>query len=137
MTNPTDRRARHNVLLLHVHVVLVTKYRQPVLTDAMLAFCEHAMRDVCANLDAELVEFNGEVDHVYLLVADPLTLAISTLVHGLNGRTAYTIPREFTGACVRARKRGHLWSPCYFAVSCAGAPLSIIKQYIDSQARRL
>ncbi|WP_337360652.1 MULTISPECIES: transposase [Mycolicibacterium] len=47
------------------------------------------------------------------------------------------VRREFTGACVRARMRGHLWSPSYFAVSCGGAPLSIIKQYIDGQARPL
>ncbi|MFA5605880.1 MAG: transposase [Leucobacter sp.] len=62
---------------------------------------------------------------------------ITTLVQRLKGRTAYAVRREFTGACVRARMRGHLWSPSYFAVSCGGAPLSIIKQYIDGQARPL
>jgi putative transposase len=79
----------------------------------------------------ELVEFNGEEDHVHLLVAYPPTLAISTLVQRLKRRTAYQLRREFTGACVRARMRGHLCSPSYFAVSCGGAPQSIIKQYID------
>jgi putative transposase len=64
-------------------------------------------------------------------------VADSTLVQRLNGRTAYAVRREITGACVRARMRGHLWSPSYFAVSCRGAPWSIIKQYIDSQARPL
>ena len=44
---------------------------------------------------------------------------------------------EHTGMRVRARMHGHLWSPSYFAVSCRGAPLSIIKQYIDGQARPL
>jgi putative transposase len=81
--------------------------------------------------------FKGEADHVHLLVHYPPTLAISTLVHRLKGRTAYPVRREFTCACVRARMRGHLWSPSYFAVSCGGAPLSIIKQYIDGQARPL
>lgn len=95
------------------------------------------MRTVCAELDVELVEFNGEADHVHLLVAYPPTLAISVLIQRLKGRTAYAIRREFTGACVRARMRRHLWSPSYFAISCGGAPLSIIKQYIDGQARPL
>ena len=117
--------------------MFVTKYRRPVFTDEMLTFCEHTMRAVCAELDVELVEFNGEVDHVHLLVAYPPTLALSTLVHRLKGRTAYAVRREFTGRCVRAHMRGHLWSPSYFAVSCGGAPLSIIKQYIDGQARPL
>jgi putative transposase len=125
------------VSLLHAHLVFVTKYRRAVFTDATLTFTEHAMRSVCADLKAELVEFNGESDHVHLLVAYPPTLAISVLAQRLKGRTAYAVRREFTGACVRARMRGHLWSPSYFAVSCGGAPLSIIKQYIDGQARLL
>ena len=123
--------------LLHTHLVFVTKYRRAVFTDAMLTFTEHAMRSVCADLKAELAEFNGEADHVHLLVAYPPTPAISVLAQRLKDRTAYAVRREFTDACVRARMRGHLWSPSYLAVSCGGAPLSIIKQYIDGQARPL
>lgn len=137
MTTPTYRRARHSVSLLHAHLVFVTKYRRKVFTDAMLTYCETIMGGVCADLGAELVEFNGEADHVHLLVSYPPTLAVSTLVQRLKGRTAYVVRREFTGACVRAHMCGHLWSPSYFAVSCGGAPLSIIKQYIDGQARPL
>ena len=92
---------------------------------------------MCGELDAEPVESNGEADHVHLLVAYPPTVAISTLTQRLKGRTAYAVRREFTGARVRARMRGPLWSLSYFAVSCAGEPLSVIKQYIDSQARPL
>jgi putative transposase len=125
------------VSLLHAHLVFLTKYRRPVFTDPMLTFCEHTPRTVCADLDVELVEFNGEADHVHLLVAYPPTLAISVLVQRLKGRTAHAARREYTGACVRARMRGHLWSPSSFAVSRGGAPLSIIKQYIDGQARPL
>lgn len=137
MTTQSYRRARHSVSLLHAHLVFVTKYRRKVFTDDMPTFTQHTMRGVCDELGADLVEFNGEADHVHLLVAYPPALAISTLVQRPKGRTAYAVRREFTGACVRARMRGHLWSPSYFAVSCGGAPLSIIKQYIDGQARPL
>ena len=123
--------------LLHAHLVFVTKYRRRVFTDAMLTYCENTLRAVCTDLGAELVEFNGEADPVHLLVSYPPTLAISVFAQRLKGRTAYQARREFTGACVRADMRGHLWSPSYFAVSCGGAPLSIIKQYIDGQARPL
>lgn len=84
-----------------------------------------------------MIEVNGQTGHVHLLLAYPPTLAIATLVQRLKGPTSYTVRREFTGRCVRARMRGHLWSPSYLAVSCGGAPLSIIKQYIDGQARPL
>lgn len=135
MTTQSYRRVRHSVSLLHAHLVFVTKYRRAVFTDDMLTFTERTLRGVCDELGADLVEFNGEADHVHLLVAYPPALAISTLVQRLKGRTAYAARLEFTGACVRARMRGHLWSPSYFAVSCGGAPLSIIKQYIDGQTR--
>lgn len=116
-------------------MVFVTNYQRRVFTDAMLTYCESTMRGVCTDRNADLVEFNGETDHVHLLVACPPTLAISVLAQRLKGRTAYEVRREFTGACVHARTRGHLWSPSYFAVSCRSAPLSIIKQYIDGHAR--
>ena len=74
---------------------------------------------------------------MHLLVAYPPTLAISALIQRLKGRTAYAVRREYSGICVRARIRGHLWSPSYFAVCRGGAPLSTIKQYIDGQARPL
>ena len=92
---------------------------------------------MCAGLNAGLVGSNGESDHVHLLVAYPPAPAISVLAQRLKGRTAHAVRREYTSVCVRARMRGHLRSPSGFAVSCGGAPLSIIKQYIDGQARPL
>jgi putative transposase len=99
----------------------------------MLTFCEHTMHAVCAELEVELAEYNGEGDHVHLWVAYPPTLAVSTLVRRLTGGTSHSGRREFTDRCARAHKRGHLWSPSYFAVTCAGAPLPIIKQHIDAK----
>ena len=93
------------------------------------------MRATCSEFGAELVAFNGET-RVHLLVQYPPSLAISTLVQRLNGRTAYALRREFTGACVRARMRGHLCAPSYFAVPCRGAPLSIINQHIHPDRRK-
>ena len=136
MTTQTCRHARHSVSLLHAHLVFVTKYRRALFTDAMLTFCEHTMRTVFAELDVELVEFNGETHHVHPLAAYPPTLSISALVQRLKGRTAFAVHQEYSGVSVRARRRGHLWSPSYFAVSC-GAPLPIINQYMHGQARPL
>jgi putative transposase len=104
----------------------------------MLDFCQHTMLDVCTDLGAELVEFNGESEHVHLLlVAYPPTLAVCTLVRRLKGRSSYAVRREYTGTCARARMNSHLWSPSYFAASAGGAPLSVIKRYIENQKRPL
>ncbi|OHV04205.1 IS200/IS605 family transposase [Mycobacterium talmoniae] len=133
----TYRRARHSVSLLHTHLVSVTNYQRKVFNDAMLSYAEHITGSVCAELDIDLNEFNGEADHVHLPVAYPPTAAVSALAQHPKSRAAHAVRRESTGARVRARIRDHLWSPSHFAVSCRGAPLSINKQYIDGQTRPL
>ena len=130
------RRTGHSVSLLYAHLVFVTKYRRKVFNDAMLIDYETVLRETCTALSADLVEFNGEADHVHLLVSYPPTLAISTLVRRLKGASARRMRQDYTSRCNRARMHGHFWTPSYFAVSAGGAPLSI-KQYIENQARPL
>jgi putative transposase len=121
---------------MHVHLVFVTKYRRGVLDDEMLRVCEDTMRKVCEDFEAELREFNGEDDHVHLLVHYPPKVAVSRLVNSLKGVSARILRRDFTGRANRAIMHGHFWSPSYFAASCGGAPLSIIQQYIEQQRRQ-
>ena len=93
------------------------------------------MRDVCADFGADLPEFNGEPDHVHLLVHYPPSVAISRLVNGLKGVSARRLRQEFTGKINRAIMHGHFWSPSYFAGSCGGASLAVVKEYIENQQR--
>ena len=109
------RHGRHCVFHLHVHLVFVTKYRYGVFTREILDDLKEIFSSVCSDFEAELVEFDGEEDHVHLLVVYPPKVAISSLVNSLKG------------------VGGSLWSPSYFAGSCGGAPLSVLKQYIESQ----
>ncbi|MEV4017925.1 IS200/IS605 family transposase [Nonomuraea angiospora] len=129
------RRGRHVVSAMHVHLVFVTKYRRNVFDDAMLRRCEDIMIEVCDSFEAELREFNGEHDHVHLLIHYPPKVAISKLVNSLKGVSSHYLRKEFTGRVNRAIMHGHFWPPSYFAASCGGAPLSIIKAYIEQQRR--
>ncbi|MFJ9197059.1 IS200/IS605 family transposase [Streptomyces flaveolus] len=131
------RRGGHVVSAMHVHLVFVTKYRRGVFDDEMLACCEEIMRKVCEDFEAELKEFNGERDHVHLLVHYPPKVAVSKLVNSLKGVSACRIRQEFTGRINRAIMQGHLWSPSYFSASCGGAPLAIVRQHIEQQQRPL
>ena len=133
--DPDIRRGRSVVYSLHVHLVFVTKYRRDVLDGEMLTACEQVMRGLCTEMGAELREFNGETDHVHLLVRYPPRLPVSTLVNRLKGVSAHYLRKEFTGRVSQHLMHGHLWSPSYFAASCGGAPLEIIKQYIEQQKR--
>ena len=129
------RRGRSVVSTLHAHLVFVTKYRRGVLTDELLARCEEIMREVCADFEARLVRFNGEDDHVHLLVEYPPKVAVAKLVNSLKGVSARRLRFEFTGWVNRHSMHGHFWSPSYLACSCGGAPLTVIGQYIEQQRR--
>ncbi len=131
------RRGRHVVSAMHVHLVFVTKYRRGVFNEEMLTVCEDAMRKVCEDFEAELKEFNGETDHVHVLIHYPPKVAVSTLVNSLKGVSSRILRRDFTGHVNRAITHGHFWSPSYFAASCGGAPLTVVKQYIEQQRRPL
>jgi putative transposase len=129
------RRGRYVVSAMHVHLVFVTKYRRGVFTDDMLTRCGEIMRDVCRSFEAELTEFDGETDHVHLLVHYPPKVSVSGLVNSLKGVSSRYLRAEYTGTASQAITHGHLWSPSYLAASCGGAPSGIIREYIQNQQR--
>lgn len=127
------RHGRHCVFQLHAHLVFVTKYRRGVFTREILNDLQEIFAKVCKDFEAELVEFDGEDDHVHLLVNYPPKVAISSLVNSLKGVSSRLI-RKRDYPEIRKKLWGEaLWSPSYFAASCGGAPISILKQYIESQ----
>jgi putative transposase len=133
--NSDVRTGRHVIDNLHAHLVFVTKYRRNVFTDAMLTRCEEIISEVCTDFDAELREFNGEHHHVHLLVHYPPKVALSKLVNSLKGVTARRLRQEYDPHVHKYLWGRHFWAGSYFAGSCCGAPLTIVKQYIENQQR--
>jgi putative transposase len=116
-------------------LVFVTKYRHRVFTAAHLGRMEEVMRDVCADFGAELAEFNGAADHVHLLVNFPPTVAVSRLVNSLKGVSSRRLRQEFPDLLRHYWRAKRLWSGSYFAGSVGGAPISVVRQYIELQNR--
>jgi putative transposase len=121
--------------VLHAHLVFVTKFRHRVFTDTHLSRLEEIMRDVCADFEVELTEFNGEDNHVHLLVNFPPKAALSRLVNSPNGVASRRMRQEFPELAAHYYRANKLWSGSYFAGSVGGAPLSIVGQYIEQQNR--
>lgn len=134
MTNASEiRHGRHCVFLMHVHLVFVTKYRCQVFNRQILDHLREIFSGVCADFEAVLVEFDGEDDHVHLLVNYPPKVAVSALVNSLKGVSSRMI-RKKNYPSIRKNLWGDaLWSPSYFAGSCGGAPIEILRQYIEQQ----
>ena len=133
MANESDiRRGRHCVLKLHVHLVFVTKYRGAVFDSEAIETLRAVFSDICVDFEATLIEMDGEHDHVHLLVEYPPKVSVSHLVNSLKGVSSRLLRKERPDIRKRYWK-GRLWSPSYFAASCGGAPISIVRQYIEQQ----
>jgi len=126
------RHGRNCVFNIHVHLVFWTKYRRGVFDGDAIQTLGTIFAKVCADFDAELIEMDGEEDHVHLLVEYPPKVAVSHLVNSLKGVSSRLLRKERPDIEPRYWK-GTLWSPSYFAASCGGAPLAIVRQYIEQQ----
>ena len=118
---------------MHVHLVFVAKYRREVFTKEVLDDLRDIFSKVCTDFEATLVECDGEDDHVHLLVNYPPKVAVSQLVNSLKGVSSRMIRKKDYPEIKKKLWGGALWSPSYFAGSCGGAPIAIIRQYIESQ----
>ena len=123
---------RHSAYNLHVHLVFITKYRKKVLADNHRQYFKEVVAEICKDFGAELKECNGEGDHVHMLIQYPPTVQLSKMVNNLKSVTSRRMRANFIDLRA-AYNKPVLWSCSYFAGSCGGAPLEIIKQYIQNQ----
>jgi len=126
------RTGRHCFFSLHVHLVFLTKYRSRVLDDDALERLRTIFAKVCADFEAQLLEMDGEDDHVHLLVEYPPKVAVSNLVNSLKGVSSRLLRKERPDLEPRYWQ-GTLWSPSYLAGSGGRASIAIIRQYIEQQ----
>lgn len=116
-------RNSHSIHELYVHLVFISKYRKKIFTSTLLKTIESIFRSVCTQFKCDILEFNGENDHIHFILKYPPSIDLSTMVNRLKGTSSRKIKKRFN------------WSPGYCAVSCGGAPLDIIKEYIKNQSR--
>ncbi len=125
----------HCVYGLNYHLVLVTKYRKRCLTAPMLEAFESQARERCEAWGGRLIELNGEADHVHLLIELPPSIALADFVNALKTGTSRRLRNEFREHLDQFYTKPTLWSRSYCILSCGGAPLEIIRQYIQQQER--
>jgi putative transposase len=118
---------------MHVHVVSVTKYRHPVFTARHLERMEQIMQDMRADFGCEPAEFNGNPRHVHLLVNFLPTAAISRLVNSLKDVSSRRLRQEFPGQRRHYWRAKRLWTGPYLAGAVGGAPISVLRHYIEQQ----
>ena len=126
------RTGRHVVFNLHAHLVFVTKYRRKVFDKKILDDMKNIFERISLEHQVILKEFIGEEDHVHMLINYPPKVSLAKLVNSLKGVSSRRL-RQNWPELEQKYHQGVLWSPSYFAGSCGGAPIEIVRKYIEAQ----
>ena len=133
MTRATKiKKGRHCVFLMHAHLVFVTKHRKASFTKVHLTSMQSIFNKICDDFESKLVEFDGEKDHVHLLINYPPEISVSRLVNSLKRVSSRKLRLEHPNL-LQYYWKDVLWSPSYFAGSCGGAPIEIVRRHIEQQ----
>ena len=124
----------HAAFSLYYHLVLTTKYRHKCLTSEMLVRMREVVVSVLADWRCELVEFNGEQDHVHLLLRAHPALNLASLVGNLKTVTSRLLRAEFKSHLQAFYWTPMLWNKGYAVVSVGPhASLDVVMRYIQDQ----
>jgi len=123
------------VFRLVYHLVLVSKYRRRVFDATMLDRCKEILDELCRSSEGALLECSGEADHVHALIDMPPKVRPSDLVNVLKTVSSRLLRNEFPALRAVYRGKPVLWSPSYCIISAGGAPIEILRQYVENQER--
>lgn len=121
---------RNVVYSCKYHVVWCPKYRRPVLVNGVDGRLKDIIREVCAEIHAELIEMEVMPDHVHLLVEVDPQYGIHRAVRLIKGRSSRLLRDEYPWLKSRLPT---LWTNSYFVSTVGGAPLKTVRQYIENQ----
>ena len=104
-----------------------------VISESVWESLKHGFGLTAKRFDLVLVELNHDRNHVHLVVEYPPKVSISDMVNGLKGSSSFVVRRDCKQEIVGKLWGSAFWSPSFFAASCGGAPIEILKLYVQSQ----
>lgn len=128
----TFKTSNNVVYSCKYHVVWCPKYRRKVLIDGVDVRLKEILHDVVSETTGEILEVEVMPDHVHVLVEIDPQYGIAKLVRNMKGRSSRLLRQEFSWLKSRIPT---LWTNSYFVSTVGGAPISIVKQYIENQKR--
>ena len=125
----------HSVFLLHYHLVLVVKYRRKVFDDVVSERAKSIFEYIAPNYHITLMEWNPDQDYVHVLFRAHPKSEISKFINTYKSASSRLIKKEFPGIKTKLWKE-YFGSQSFCLMTAGGAPLSVIKQYIESQGEK-
>lgn len=118
---------------LTAHLVLVTKYRKKVIDAQILLMLGEIVSSVCEKWGCNVIEFNGEADHIHMVFSYYPQVQLSKLINNLKTVTSRMIRKEFEERLAKIYWKPVFWTNSYFLASCGGVTIDQLKQYVQNQ----
>ncbi|MTK11341.1 MAG: IS200/IS605 family transposase [Clostridiaceae bacterium] len=125
----------HSVFLLNYHLVLVVKYRRNVIDDKISDRLKEIFQYICPKYNIILEEWNHDLDHVHLLLRGFPNTDLSKFINAYKSASSRLIKKEFPKIKNQLWKE-YFWSRSYCLITTGGAPIDIVKKYIENQGMK-
>lgn len=124
----------NNKASIKIHLVLVTKYRKPILTEERMIDCINIIKETLESMYCEVLAIQGDdMNHVHILMKIKPRHCVSLITQRVKQMTTYLIWKKYPELRLDYWYKKHLWSDGYFCCSVGGASEEAIKRYIESQ----
>jgi putative transposase len=125
----------HSVFLLCYHLVFVVKYRRQVIDDNISKRLREIYEYIAIRYNITLKEWNHDTDHVHILFSAHPKSEISKFINAYKSASSRLIKKEFP-EIKQKLWRESFWSRSFCLLTTGGAPLEVLKRYIESQGER-
>lgn len=125
----------HSVFLLNYHLIFVVKYRRKVFDEHISNRAKEIFEYICPNYNMTLMEWNHDEDHVHILFKAHPKSEISKFINAYKSASSRLLKKEYPSIREKLWKET-FWSQSFCLLTTGGAPLEVVKRYIESQGEK-
>ncbi|MDF2545400.1 MAG: transposase IS200-family protein [Anaerosolibacter sp.] len=126
---------RHSVYSLKYHLVLVTKYRHKCINGKIFDAIKDKTLELFEKWECTLIEMNHDLDHIHILFEAPPQVQLSKIINSYKTATSRLVRKHFEEHLKKFYWKEYFWNRSYLILSSGGAPIEVIKKYIEEQGK--
>ncbi len=120
---------------MYYHLILVVKYRRKVLDDVISDYARSVFEKISPSYNISLLEWNHDVDHVHIMFKAQPNSELSKFINAYKSASSRLIKRDFPEIRKKLWKE-YFWSQSFCLLTTGGAPIEVLKEYIETQGER-
>lgn len=126
----------HSVFLMYYHLVFVVKYRRKVINEAISDRLKEIFEYIAPNYNIDLQEWNHDGDHLHILFKGQPNTELSKFINTYKSASSRLVKKEYSQIREKLWKET-FWSKSFCLLTTGGAPIEVIKKYIEKQGEKL